>query len=165
MQVVFDASTLILLAKIDLLREIAEAVKVIIPRKVRAESLAKEGMDALLISTLIKEKKIDVKEAGSTEAIKKLQMDFRIEGGEAEALWLARRLTCPIAVDDGPTIKACKVINQSSTTALHFLLNLVAQNRLERPIAVTKLEKLSKYGRYNREIIENARMRLKGENR
>ncbi len=165
MQIVFDASTLILLAKINLLREIADGVKVIIPRKVRAECLLKEGVDALLISTLIKEKKIDVKEAGSTEAIKKIQMDFRIEAGEAEALWLARRLDCPIAVDDGPTIKACKVINQSFTTAIHFLLNLVAENRSEPPIAMAKLEKLSKYGRYSKEIIENVRMRLKGENR
>jgi hypothetical protein len=164
MQVVFDASTLILLAKIDLLREIAEEVKVIIPRKVKAECLSKEGMDALLISTLIKEKKIDVKEAGSSEAIKKIRMDFRIEGGEAEALWLARRLACPIAVDDGPTIKACKVINQSFTTAIHFLLNLVTQNKLEPSMAMAKLERLSKYGRYNKKIIENARMRLKGEN-
>jgi len=165
MQLVFDASTVILLAKISLLREIAEEVKVIIPRKVRAECLSKEGTDALLISTLIKEKKIDVKEAGGAEAIKKMQIDFKIEGGEAEALWLARRLTCPIAVDDGQTIKACKVMNQSFTTAIHFLLNLVEQSKLEPQMAMVKLEKLSKYGRYRKEIIEDARMRLKGENR
>jgi len=164
MEIVFDASTLILLAKIELLREITGEVKVIIPEKVKTECLSKKGIDALLISTLIKEKKIEVKKAGNAEAIKKIQLDFRIEVGEAEALWLARRLKCPIAVDDGPTIKACKVIGQRFTTAIHFLLNLVSQDRLELPMAKAKLEKLSHYGRYRREIIEDATKHLRGGN-
>ena len=62
------------------------------------------------------------------------------------------------------TIKACKVIGQRFTTAIHFLLNLASQKRLELPIAVAKLEKLSHYGRYRREIIEDATKRLKGGN-
>jgi len=143
MEIVFDASTLILLAKITLLREITEDVNVIIPEKVKSECLLKEGIDATLISTLIRETKIIVKKAGNAEAIKKIQRDFRIETGEAEALWLARRLDCAIAVDDGPTIKACKVVGQRFTTAIHFLLSLTSQNRLEKDIALAKLEKLS----------------------
>ena len=164
MKIVFDASTLILLAKIELLREITEEINVIIPEKVKSEYLLKEGIDATLISTLIRETKIIVKKAGNAVAIKKIQHDFRIETGEAEALWLARRLDCAIAVDDGPTIKACKVIGQRFITAIHFLLNLVSENRLELPMALVKLEKLSIYGRYNRRIIEDATRRLKGEN-
>ena len=164
MKIVFDASTLILLAKIELLREVIEEVKIVIPEKVKVECLLKEGIDALLISTLIGEKKIEVKKVGNAEVIKKIQRDFKIEGGEAEALWLARRLKCPIAVDDGPTIKACKVIGQRFTTAIHFLLDLVSQDRLELPMAMAKLEKLSHYGRYNREIIEDATKHLKGGN-
>lgn len=164
MKIVFDTSTLILLAKIELLREIAENVKIIIPEKVRVESLLKEGIDAILISTLIKEKKLEIKKAGDAEAVRKIQRDFRIEAGEAEALWLARKIECPIAVDDGPTIKACKVIGQKFTTAIHFLLNLASQNRLELPIAMAKLEKLNLYGRYSKKIIEDATKRLKGGN-
>jgi predicted nucleic acid-binding protein len=164
MEIVFDASTLILLAKIELLRKIAGEVKIIVPEKVKAECLSKEGIDSLLITTLIKEKKIEVKKAGNLEAIKKIQRDFRIETGEAESLWLARSLNCPIAVDDGPTIKACKVIGQRFTTAIHFLFNLVSQNRLELPMAIEKLEKLSHYGRYSKKIIEDAAKRLKGGN-
>jgi len=162
MEIVFDASTLILLAKIELLREITEEINVIIPEKVKSECLLKEGIDATLISTLIRETKIIVKKAGNAEAIKKIQHDFRIETGEAEALWLARRLDCAIAVDDGPTIKACKVIGQRFTTAIHFLLNLASQNRLEKSMALAKLEKLSVYGRYSKKIIEDATKRLKG---
>ena len=163
MKIVFDASTLILLAKTEPLREVADEAKIIIPEKVKAECSSKGSIDALLISTLIKEKKIEVEKAGNRKAIKKIQRDFRIGSGEAEALWLARRLDCPVAVDDGPTIKACKVIGQRFTTAIHFLLNLASGNRLEFPMAMAKLEKLSSYGRYKREIIEDAMKRLKGE--
>ena len=164
MEVVFDASTLILLAKTEILREIIEDVEIIIPERVKLECLLKEGTDALLISTLIKEKRIGVKKAGHEGAIKKIQRDFRIGAGEAEALWLARRSNCPLAVDDGPTIKACKVIGQEFTTAIHFLLNLVSENRLDFPMAMVKLEKLSSYGRYSKRIIEDAMRRLKGGN-
>lgn len=162
MEFVFDASTLILLAKIELLREIKGEIKIIIPEKVKAECLSKEGIDSLLISALIKEKKIEVKKAGNVVAIKKLRNDFKIESGEAEAIWLAKSLNCPVAVDDGPAIKACKVIGQRFTTAIHLLLELVSRNRLELQMAMAKLEKLSHYGRYSRTIIEDAKMRLKG---
>ena len=154
---------MILLAKTELLREVTDQVKIIIPEKVKTECSSKESIDALLNSTLIKEKKIEVEKAGNPRAVKKIQRDFRIGPGEAEALWLARRLGCPIAVDDGPTIKACKVIGQRFTTAIHFLLNLASRNRLEFPMAMTKLEKLCSYGRYKREIVEDAIKRLKGE--
>lgn len=164
MDIVFDASTLILLAKVELLREITEEFRVVIPERVKAECLAKEGMDAKLISGLIKEKRIRVRRAGSEPTIKKIQRDFRIGAGEAEALWLAKRLNCPLAVDDGPTIKACKIIGHRFTTAIHFLLNLASLNRLELPMALAKLEKLFFYGRYNRKIIEEATKHLKGGN-
>lgn len=162
MKVVFDSSTLILLAKIDLLREIAEEHAIIVPVKVKEECLRKESPDALLIKALITEKKVDVKKAGSPDAVGKLQRDFRIEAAEAEALWLAKRLDCPIAVDDGPTIKACKVMGRRFATAIHFLLDLASRGKLARPMAFAKLEKISTYGRYSRKIIEDTAKRLKG---
>lgn len=164
MEIVFDSSTLILLSKIELLREITEDITVIIPEKVKFECISKECLDAILIETIIKEKKVKVKKAGNAVATKKIRRDFRIEAGEAEALWLARRLDCAIAVDDGPTIKACKVIGQRFTTAIHLLLNIALQNKLDKSIALEKLEKLSVYGRYSKKIIEDATQRLKGGN-
>src|SRR3972149_2924999 len=138
MQIVFDASTLILLAKVELLREITKDINVIIPEKVKRECLSKKGLDAVLISTLIKEKKIEIKKTKDTRAVKKMQRDFRIDGEEAEALWLAIRLQCPIAVDDGPTIKVRKSLKTSSrplerkrTTSMKELLDAT-------PIAIEK---------------------------
>ena len=164
MRIVFDASTLILLAKTGILREITKEVEIVIPDRVKSECLSKEGTDALLISILIKDKRIEIKKVENVDAIKKIQRDFKIGAGEAEALWLARRFDCPLAVDNGPTIKACKVIGQEFTTALHFLMNLVSKNRLDLPMAMAKLEKLSGYGRYSKRIIEDAVRRPKGGN-
>ncbi len=164
MEMVFDSSTLILLAKIDLLRESAEDISIVIPPKVKEECLFKESLDALLIKTLIAEGKIEVEKAGNQEAVRKLRADFRIEAGEAQALWLGKRLGVPLAVDDGPTIKACKVLGVQFVTAIHFLVNLRARGKLELPLALAKLDALAAYGRYSRKIIEDAAQRLKGGN-
>jgi len=161
---VFDSSSLILLAKIDLLRESAEDISIVIPPKVKEECLFKESLDALLIKTLIAEGKIKVEKAGNQEAVRKLRADFRIEAGEAQALWLGKRLGVPLAVDDGPTIKACKVLGVQFVTAIHFLINLRARGKLELPLALAKLDALAAYGRYSRKIIEDAAQRLKGGN-
>jgi predicted nucleic acid-binding protein len=162
MEMIFDSSTLILLAKIDLLRESAEDISIIIPQKVKEECLLKDSLDALLIRTLIAEGKIKVEKAGNQEAIRKLQADFRIEAGEAQALWLGKTLRCPLAVDDGPAIKACKVLGVQFVTAIHFLTHLKARGRLDLPLALAKLDGLAAYGRYSRKIIEDAAQRLKG---
>jgi hypothetical protein len=84
MEMIFDSSTLILLAKIDLLRESAADISIVIPPKVKEECLLKDSLDALLIRTLIAEGKIKVEKAGNPEAVRKLQADFRIEAGEAQ---------------------------------------------------------------------------------
>jgi len=161
---VFDSSSLILLAKIDLSRESAEDISIVIPPKVKEECLFKESLDALLIKTLIAEGKIKVEKAGNQEAVRKLRADFRIEAGEAQALWLGKRLGVPLAVDDGPTIKACKVLGVQFVTAIHFLINLRARGKLELPLALAKLDALAACGRYSRKIIEDAAQRLRGGN-
>ena len=162
MKVVFDSSTLILLAKIDILRPVAKEVKIAIPKKVRDECTMKDVFDAKVISSLIKEGLIEVKEAGLKRAIPKLCNDFKIQPGEAEALHLAMEEGCTLAVDDGPTIKACKILDIRFTTAIHFLFKVVEAGKMDREMAMVKLERLSFYGRYNKRIIENALKRIEG---
>jgi len=162
MEIVFDSSTLILLAKIELLREIMSDNNIIIPERVERECLIKESLDAKLISELINEKSIEVKKVDDMKTVKKIKRDFRIDSGEAEALLLAKKFDYPLAVDDGPTIKACKIINQRFITAIHFLLNCTSKNKIQSEIAIIKLEKLTTYGRYNRKIIEEAKKHIKG---
>ncbi len=161
MKIVFDSSALILLAKTDLLREVAKQVVIIISEDVKRECLVKKTPDAELVSLLIQEGKIIVQEAVDAKAIKKLQMDFRIAKAEAEAVWLAKKYELPIAIDDGPGIKASKVLGLRFLTAIHFLLRLSSHNKLSPELAQEKLTKLAQMGRYNTRIIEDAMNRLK----
>lgn len=109
--IVFDSSTLILLAKIELLRQIVSRFTVIITKEIEKESIRKECFDAKLTARLIKEKNIELEEVTSEKSKEKLRKDFNIEMGEASALLLAKIKNCPLATDDGPTIKACKIMN------------------------------------------------------
>ena len=63
---------------------------------------------------------------------------------------------------DWPAIKACKRLGRSFTTAIHFILKLASDGRLEKVMALEKLEKLSRYGRYSGRIMEDAIGRVKG---
>lgn len=161
MKIVFDSSTLILLAKTDLLREVSNEVDIIIPEDVKRECLVKKTADAELISLLIQEGKISVQEVVDRKTIKKLQIDFRIAKAEAEALWLSKKYQYPVAIDDGPGIKASKVLGLQFLTAIHFLLRLSSHNKLSQELAQEKLTKLARMGRYNTRIIEDAMNRLK----
>lgn len=161
MQIVLDSSTLILLAKLDLLRELTGEFCASMPRRVRQEALAKQSPDAELIRLLIREKRLQVILA-PREMAKKLAKDFRLHAGEAEALALAIEKAVPLAVDDGPTIKACKVVGRPFLTAVHLLIHLAESSHLSSKIALEKLDRLSTYGRYKGRIIEDAARRMKG---
>ena len=162
MEIVFDSSTLILLAKIEILNIISEDMQIIVPEMVRSECTGKDLFDAKLISSLIKNGKIKVAGATKKESAEKLCRDFKIHIGEAEALALALKRNLPIAVDDLPSIKACKILNHKFTTAIHFLINVSENGKINEDMAFVKLEKLSLYGRYSKRILEDAAKRLKG---
>ena len=162
MEIVFDSSTLILLAKIEILNIISEDIQIIVPEMVRSECTGKDLFDAKLISSLIKNGKIKVVRVTKKESAEKLCRDFKIHIGEAEALALALKSNIPIAVDDLPSIKACKILNHKFTTAIHFLINVSENGKINEDMAFVKLEKLSLYGRYSKRILEDAAKRLKG---
>jgi predicted nucleic acid-binding protein len=162
MGIVFDSSTLILLAKIEILNTISEDIQVIIPEMVRSECTGKDLFDAKLISSLIKNGKIKVASVTKKESVEKLCRDFKIHIGEAEAFALALKKNLPLAVDDLPSIKACKILNHKFTTAIHFLINVTENGKIKEDMAFVKLEKLSSYGRYSKRILQDAIKRLKG---
>ncbi|MBI4687357.1 MAG: hypothetical protein HY756_06210 [Nitrospirae bacterium] len=59
-------------------------------------------------------------------------------------------------------LEACKILNIQFTTAIHFLINIAEEGKIDKGMAIVKLEKLSLYGRYNKRIIDDAAKRLKG---
>ena len=161
MEIIFDTSTLILIAKIDIARDVAESIAVIVPPKVQQEALAKKSYDAEIIRQLLKEGKILIKDVDQLQALK-ITDDFKLHIGEAEAFCLARSLSLPLAVDDGPTIKVCKVFGHPFVTAVHLLIRLSMSGRYSSDVALEKLNNLSRYGRYKPQIVEDAARRIRG---
>lgn len=160
---IFDSSTLILLAKIEILDRFLKDYKgeVIISRKVEKESTNKKTFETLLIKKKIKEGRIKVKHIQSGK-IKKFMEDFNVNSGEAEAIILAlKNKGAILATDDKNAINACKLLNISFINSLNILIRAKEKNLMTMEEAKTKLDKLSKYGRFKKSIIEDARRRLK----
>lgn len=68
-----------------------------------------------------------------------------------------------IATDDSLAIKAAKIFNVSFLTAIHFLVQLRTQGKIDSEESLIKLKLLSHYGRYQAFIIQDAERRLRGE--
>lgn len=162
-EIVFDSSTAILLAKIGLLATAAEKFKIIFPETVEIETTKKkDSFDSKLIARLINEDKVRVFKLNKKEIVK-LTEDFNIEQGEAEALLLAVKKKCIIATDDGPSIKVCKIFDIKFMTAMHFLIYFNEIGLLEREMALEKLKTLEKYGRYNYDLLKDAKRIVEGD--
>lgn len=162
--IVFDASTLILLAKIGLLRDLTDHAEIGIPPGIREECIRGETADAKLIEQLVTEEKIhdlEVAEAGTRKA-ESLKDDFSI-GEEAYPLELAKEEGYLLATDDKAAIKACKVFGVEFTTAIDFLIRAYERGELSKELAKEKLSQLENYGRYSNSIIEYAHGKLGGE--
>jgi predicted nucleic acid-binding protein len=163
--IVFDACTIILLAKVSIL-EIFLAdcpEQALVPEKVRNEICA-EGMEETpLIQRLIREKKIRVSRVREPKMKEKLMADFHIDEGEAEAVLLALRKTgAVVGTDDRNAIRACKLLRVEFTTALAILVTAHEKKLITRDDALMKLQKLQAVSRYKRSIMEDARKRILG---
>src|SRR3972149_11826723 len=143
--VVLDASTLILLAKSDLLPLLAEKTQIEIPPEVQQEALARRELyDARMIEEMLRTGKIQVSKSPRPEGRRQIQVDFGLEAGEAAALLLAKENDQPLGTDDGPAIKAAKIMGIPFFTALHVLLELHEKRRLDGKAALVKLDMLQK---------------------
>lgn len=159
--IIFDASTLILLAKIELLRTISQMREIWITREVEQEATYHpEFFDAKVIIQLIREHKIQVGKVKNQRLIKKIEIDFGLVGGEASSLVMTKEKQGVLATDDGRTIKACKILGIKFVTAIHFLIDVYYKKKINKKIAIAKLERLKDLGRYNPKIISDALSRI-----
>ena len=162
--IIFDSSTLILLAKIDLLRSFLDSVElpVAIPLEVERECYGvKKTLDALVIQKTVEESRIRVLAVRNHKLVPKLQSDFSLGLGEAEAIALAvKENACLLGIDDKNGINAAKLLGIPFTTAMAILARSREKNLLNRDEALAKLSVLAVYGRYARSIVEDARQRL-----
>jgi len=161
---VFDASTLILVARAELLTPFLASVnlEVVIPGEVARECCsAKKTVDALMIQKALDDSKIKVIALRNRKLVAKLQTDFSLGQGEAEAIALALRERARIiAIDDKNGINACKLLGIAFTTAIGILLRSREKGLLDRSAALVGLAALARYGRYKNSILEDARLKL-----
>ena len=162
--VVFDSSTIILLAKINILELFISNYpgKVIIPQKVKLDVYSGEKEETPLIVKLIEDKSIEVIKVKNKRQMNKLKEDFNIDAGEAEALTLAIQEGASIVgTDDRNAIRACKILRLDFVTAIAILIRTLEKDLIDRDEALLKLQKLQSIGRYNRKIIEDAIKHIK----
>jgi predicted nucleic acid-binding protein len=162
--IVFDSSTLILLAKIELLDLFLSGVQlqVAIPAEVERECCGvKKTLDALMIQKVLEESRIRVIAVRNQKLIGELQADFGLGKGEAEAIALALKEKAEwLGIDDKNGINASKLLGIPFTTAVGILVRSREKGLIDRPEALAKLTLLAGYGRYKSSIIEDARRRL-----
>ena len=163
--IIFDASTLILLAKIGLLELFISTFqgRVAIPKKVKSEVCVQGREERPLVESLIKQGKIEILTAKNPRQKRKLMADFNIDEGEAEALLLAIQTTAKsIATDDRNAIRASKLLKIDFITAIGFLIRAHEKHLVDRDEALTKLQSLQVIGSYSKIILKDAKNRIEG---
>jgi predicted nucleic acid-binding protein len=162
--IVFDSSTLILLAKTGLLDDFLKDYqgKVLIPREVEAESCSrKKSFDALLLQKRIQENGITVAKLLNRALSEQLMQDFNIFRGEAESLALAiEKKANLVATDDKNAVKACRVLKMPFTSAIAILIRMAERKVIAMDRVKAALAALMKYGRYSDGIIKEAKEKL-----
>lgn len=165
--IVFDASTLILISKIELLDVLLANVNlpVAIPGEVARECCgSKKALDAVMIQKALDELRIKTIVVKNRRLVAKLQADFSLGKGEAEAIALAVDNKAQLlGIDDKNGINACKLLGLTFTTAVGILIRSREKGLLEGPEALEKLARLAKYGRYKDSIIADTRLKLEAK--
>ncbi|MBI4653863.1 MAG: hypothetical protein HY752_02565 [Nitrospirae bacterium] len=163
--IIFDASTLILLAKIDLLELFIFNFqqKVLVPESVASEVRQVEYEDSPIIRKLFEDKKITALKVKNKKQSDKLMLDFNIDQGEAEAISLAIQENIRfIATDDRNAIRACKMLKIEFITAIAVLIRAFEKQLIDKNEALLKLQRLGYIGRYGKAIIADAERQIKG---
>jgi predicted nucleic acid-binding protein len=162
--VVLDASTLILVAKAEILDLFLGSVQepVAIPAEVERECChAKKSLDALRIQKAVDESRIEVVAIKARRLVEKLASDFNLGQGEAEAVSLALSEKARLlGMDDKNGINACRLMGIPFTTAIAILIRSREKGLLDGPDALARLALLAKFGRYSSSIIEDAKRKL-----
>ena len=163
---VFDSSTLILTAKMELLDLFLSEIgmEVAIPRAVEEECCGKKTLDALMIQKAVDESRITVRSVRNRKLVRKLEQDFSMGRGEAETIALALQEKARlVGVDDKRGINACKLTGVPFTTAIAILLRSRQKGLIDGNDALARLSSLARHGRYKSSILEDAKRRLEEE--
>jgi predicted nucleic acid-binding protein len=153
MIIISDSSSLILLAKSNLLDKLSKRTKILIPKKVYEEvveeGLKRNKIDAVKINNLIEKRKIQVKKVN-----KEKKFPITLDKGEKEALELYyQEKANNVIVDDKKALQICKIMKIPYLTVHIILTGLLKKKIINKNQAIKSLEILDKEGRYSSEII------------
>lgn len=160
---VSNASTLVLLAKIECLETFIELSPIIeIPAQVKNEVLFHEvSYYAKLINKLIQNEKIKVRSI-DYDKIKEIMLEFRMDEGESATYVLFNKEKHKaILTDDRELIKLCKLENVPFICAMAVVIRLFEESKLSKEKAIEKLKKLNEVGRYSKELYEHFKKQIK----
>jgi hypothetical protein len=161
---IFDSSTLILIAKVELLDAFLNDIgmEIAIPQAVEDECCGgKKTLDALFIRKALDESRIKVRSVRNRKLVAKLEEDFSMGRGESEAIALAmQEEALLVGIDDKNGMNACKLAGIPFTTAAGILVRSCEKGLIGRGDALAKLSALAKFGWYRNDLLEDARLRL-----
>jgi predicted nucleic acid-binding protein len=161
---IFDSSTLILIAKVELLDVFLMGIgmEIAIPKAVEDECCGgKKTLDALFIRRALDESRIKVKGVSNRKLVTKLKEDFNMGRGESEAIALAlEEKALLVGMDDKNGMNACKMAGIPFTTAVGILVRSREKGLIGRSDALVKLSALAKFGWYRNDLLEEAKLRL-----
>ena len=114
-----------------------------------------------MIRKTLDESRVRVIPVKNSKLVMKLQADFGLGRGEAEAIVLALTHKARVlGIDDKNGINACKLLGVGFTTAIGILVRMYEKKLFTTSEALAKLDGLAKYGRYRTSILDDARRRL-----
>ena len=159
--IISDASTLILLQKIELLDKLVKNFEFIIPEEVYNESVIrgkeKKFSDSYQIQDKIEKSLIKIKKIKDRHKADRIINDFGIAEGETEAIVLFLELKADIlATDDHKSINVCKAYKIPFMTALTLVLDSYIGKYVTKNDAKKMIEGLGIFGRYKDELIYKA---------
>lgn len=151
--VISDSSSLILLAKSDLIKTVSKLFDIKIPGEVYKESVTegkkKQREDAFIIEREIQNHRIDIVKTEHKEKINEVIRSFNLGKGEQESIALYLQLGADLLLtDDKKAITTSRVLKIRWATVPNLLPLLIQLNEIKRDKALDSLAKLQKYGRY-----------------
>ncbi len=161
---IFDSSSMILLAKAGLLEKLVADREAVIPVLIYTEAVIrgkdKGREDAYRIESLVKSGKIIVQEPKKSTCIEIGNL-FNLHGGERDVLALAKDMNIKsIICDDKKAINAGKVLGFKFTTALNITVAMCMKGKISKSEAEEIIDILDEFGWYSNKIIKKARQDL-----
>lgn len=159
--IIANASTLVLLTKAGLIDNLLEVANLLIPQKVYEEAVVsgkkKGAEDAYKIEKLVQETRIQIKDVPKNE-IDQIQSLFNLKSGERDTIALAQSIDVQnVLTDDKKAINACRALDLKFTTAIDILVQLEIQGIIDLDKAKEALDRLEKFGWYDKSLIQKAR--------